>query len=330
MHVTERDAGRGPVFVVGAARSGTTLTYHLLLASGAFPLYMAEVKVMEASLHYGPLTRQAERERFLSDFLMSRQFARSGWDADELRRRTHEEVRDYATFLRLFMDGIAVRQGRKRWAAKLGLAHLDRVGAAFPDARFLHVVRDGRDVALSRLRLGWTAGWLRSRASRLAWELGKWARQVRGARAAGGRLGERYLEFRYEDLIQESDRLLPRIGRFAGVHLDRTTVERRSLGTLDGANTAYEEGLSGLSRSAVHRWKETLTSAEAAVADRVVGVALDELGYERAGGQAAGPELLPALAAGRLAGPVDAAKSWLKRETPLRRFASSPLEIGLD
>jgi hypothetical protein len=95
------------------------------------------------------------------------------------------------------------RRGRQRWADKTpGYAlHLDYIDRLFPDARYVHVIRDGRDVVASyRYRWGYRA------ALRAA---GQWVDHVQAARRFGRGPGiDRYHEIRYERLVRDPEQVL--------------------------------------------------------------------------------------------------------------------------
>ena len=102
------------------------------------------------------------------------------------------------------------RRGKARWAEKTPeyTLILDFIDELFPDARYIHVIRDGRDVVASfRERWGYLA------AIRVA--RGVWVRHVRAARDFGRRVArERYTEIRYERLVAEPERVLRELFRF--------------------------------------------------------------------------------------------------------------------
>src|SRR5437868_9195932 len=70
---------QAPVFVVGSARSGNTMLYHMLLCSGNFPIYRTEPLVFDLLVpRFGDLRRASARQDLMNYWLRSRQFRRSG------------------------------------------------------------------------------------------------------------------------------------------------------------------------------------------------------------------------------------------------------------
>jgi len=75
-----------PVFIVGSARSGTTLLYHLLLSSGGFAIYRGETHAFNLmGPRFGRLGKRADRDRLMDAWLASEFLRRSGLEAEPLR-----------------------------------------------------------------------------------------------------------------------------------------------------------------------------------------------------------------------------------------------------
>jgi len=110
--------------------------------------------------------------------------------------------------LRLFYRLYAERHAKPRSGDKtpLYVTHMATVAAVLPEARFIHIVRDGRDVALS-----WSKTWF-APSRNLPELVGVWAAMIRQARSDAA--GLHYLEVRYEHLVREPERTLTAICRF--------------------------------------------------------------------------------------------------------------------
>jgi hypothetical protein len=121
------------------------------------------------------------------------------WERIEhLRERTHASV-----FGAVFTEYMT-QQGKRRWGDKTPrqVLFLLLIHRLFPDAKFVQVLRDGRDVALSLVGAPWGPRYLA-----LAGYYWKWA--VLSGKVAGALLGpERYREVRYEDLVTDPDPVL--------------------------------------------------------------------------------------------------------------------------
>jgi hypothetical protein len=318
-----------PVFVVGSSRSGTTLLYSILQASGRFALYEAETFLLERGpARYGDLGRDRNFEAFLGGWLGSEQFRRSGLDPERFTEGARRQERSYAAILRYFMDSVADAQGRARWVEKTPshVFHLAEVARGFSDARVIHLVRDGRDVALSKRKLGWTGVRGAAPLAQLVFAAKTWEAAVREGRRGGEALGDRYLECRYEDLVGDPDAVLERLSAFLGIPLEREALEQSGVGALGRNNTVYGDKSGGISGRAVARWRRDLSPREQAVLERAVGPTLRAFGY----GTGEAPGTLGAWDRARVAwwsaffGARMRLRGFLKRHTPLGRWFAEP------
>jgi hypothetical protein len=204
-----------------------------------------------------------------------------GIDAAEVRRRaanlSEVRLRDLAEIVyRRHMEV----EGKTRWGDKTP-AYIEIVpplAAMFEDAKFIHLIRDGRDVAKSFQRQGWHGPWMQgytrewSRAVELDMRLGKTL------------LNERFLRVLYEDLVLHPEATLRRICAFIDEEFEDQMLSWH--GKADNAIPVRERNLhSGLGRdmnsSDVSRWKREMTSRDIFVAEALIGTQLSHFGYER-------------------------------------------------
>jgi hypothetical protein len=91
---------------------------------------------------------------------------------------------------------------------------MDSIAAVLPEAHFVHLLRDGRDVALSRRARGMGADKPMAKTANL------WRRRIEDARAQARQLDGRYLELRYEDLVADPEPQLRRVCDFIDLEFD--------------------------------------------------------------------------------------------------------------
>ena len=168
---------------------------------------------------------------------------------------------------------------------------LDLLRTLFPRAKFLHIVRDGRDVAVSawfhnlRLDADWTrktfgslAGYVRDYAS-------IWAREIGQARAFAAKHPDQYLEFRYEDLHRDPAPILRGALEFLGVDASDGAIagcrEAGAFERLSGGRKWGEEDPESLFRKGVSGdWKNHFDDQMRAAFTAAAGDLLRDLGYE--------------------------------------------------
>jgi hypothetical protein len=188
-----------PIFVIGSPRSGTTLV-RLILDSH-------------------PRISCGEETHFLRDL---EAIVGRNWDLVA----TYGLDRDWwlghiRALYDQFQAEVLARSGKSRWAEKdpTYTLHLPFIEELFPDAVYVHLVRDGHDVVASfKDRWGYTAA---ARAART-----EWARYVTAARELGERLpSQRFLEMRYEDLVASPEEEGQRLFGFLGEDWDPAVLE---------------------------------------------------------------------------------------------------------
>jgi len=321
---------RPPVFVLGAPRSGTTLLYHMLLSSGQFAVYMSETHVFNlVGPRFGDLSREANRKKLVDVWLRSFQFKRSGLDPEHFTATIMQDCRSVGDFLRMFMEQISERQGHDRWAecTPEHLLYLRQIKSALPDARIIHIIRDGRDVALSEVRQGWIRPlpWDRGRelaVSGLYWE---WI--VRKGREDGREFASDYLEVRFEELVRNPRTVLPAIATFIGQPLDYDRMLENAVGTVKNPNTSFAGSSEQKEFDPVARWKSELTPEELRGLESAIGPLLRELGYPLGSANGTGGTSADYTARRlRACYPMFfRSKLWLKSHTPLRRLTGTEL-----
>jgi hypothetical protein len=199
--------------------------------------------------------------------------------------------------LRAFYAIYAERQGKPRWGEKTPayVRNMRKIEKALPEARFIHVIRDGRDVALSR--------WKRTLGDGEKAPAGQvaegWQRRIRRAQKQGRKLAH-YLELRYEDLVTDTEPNLRRIAEFLELEwdpvmltfyeraADRMSEMARDLPAVEGKPTrpgdermqAHAMTQKPPDPSAMYRWKERMSPEDVAAFDAAAGELLSELGYE--------------------------------------------------
>jgi len=288
-------------FVVGVGRSGTTLLRLMLDAHPqlAMPPETGFVPgLIRASKEPGATPESAlaavTGHRKWGDFPMSEDELLERWRGlDRIRPRP---------VVRAFYELYAEHQGKPRWGDKTPgyTMYMGRISRALPEARFVHVIRDGRAVALSRMRT------LALRPVEMSKVANRWQKRVRKARAKGAEL-DHYLEIRYESLVREPEATLREVCEFIELEWDPALLEyhRRSeerLSELDRDIPAWGKKLprSAESRMALHtqttkppdparidRWREELSAEDVATFEEVAGDLLTELDYEPAGARPA-------------------------------------------
>jgi lipopolysaccharide transport system ATP-binding protein len=283
----------GAPFVVGVPRSGTTLL-RMMLDSHPQLAIPPETGFLPAVAALPP-EGEAARERFRDVVLGAESWPDFHLGEDALAARLAALVPFTLTAgLRAFYGLYAERFGKARWGDKTpshGL-HMPEILRLLPEARFVHVIRDGRDVLASVRPLWFAPGTSVEAIAR------DWAERIGRTRELS-RECPHYLEVRYEDLVREPEATLREVCGFLALpfHPGLLAYHRRSAERLlehegrrraDGSLWLTREDRqrqqSGVTRppdpSRIGRWREVLTAEEAARFHGVAGEMLGALGYE--------------------------------------------------
>ena len=197
---------RPPVpFIVGMGRSGTTLLRMMLDAHStlAIPPETYFFRGAESSFE------KRGAEGLVEEMIQSPAWPDFGLSASDFEQRVAQRrPAAAAEVLRDFYELYAERQDKHRWGDKtpLYVMHMVEIQRQIPEAHFIHIVRDGRDVALSIMPL-----WFGD--SQVAEVAKRWSRRLSTARRQAPQLSS-YKEVRFEDLIREPSSVLKSLCSF--------------------------------------------------------------------------------------------------------------------
>jgi glycosyltransferase involved in cell wall biosynthesis len=273
---------QAPVFVLGCPRSGTTLLYHMLLSAGNFAVYRAESQVFNLlEPRFGDLRVERNKRKLLQAWERSSLFTKTGLEANDVEREVLANCQNAGDFLRIVMELMARKQGVKRWAdcTPDHLLAMLRIKETIPNALVMHIIRDGRDVALSLERQHWIRPFPWDHGKELLTAALYWEWIVNKGRKNGKALGADYKEVRYEELVGNPRATLAGLSEFIGQSLDYDHIERVGIGSVSQPNSSFEkEGRSGEFRP-VARWKASLSEQRLKEVEGLVGQTLVSLGY---------------------------------------------------
>ncbi len=322
-----------PVFIVGCPRSGTSFLYHLLLSAGGFAEFHTQMNVFDVlEPIFGDLSKPENKKKMMREWLSSKAFDVSGLNAAKLESKVMASCNDGSEFMRIVMDDVARVQGVDRWidSTPTNIPHMPRISRDFPDALFVHIIRDGRDVALSLDQHKWSRPlpWDKKRSLLAAGIYWEWI--IRKGRKHGVDLGPRYMEVRYEDLAQNPEPSLKRLGEFLSHDLSYDRIQKGKIGSINKPLTAFKDELKEGKFSPVGRWKSKFPEKQLIWFERLVGKYLLELGYTLAHPKSV-TEKRAAVAAMRLEyNNYYDFKQWAKVNTPASRWMVSYSDILID
>lgn len=171
---------------------------------------------------------------------------------------------------------------------------LEDLRRVFPAAKFIHIVRDGRDVVVSTcyhvLRTGDDKVFQKDDGNFYKWVgqfANTWANNVRAAAKFGQTHPDAYLQIRYEDLHEAPQACLARVLRFLGVDASEEAIERcrdaASFERLSGGRKPGEEKAQAFMRKgAVGDWRNHFDARARDIFERSAGAVHRRMGYDDA------------------------------------------------
>ena len=326
------------VFVVGSSRSGTTLVNTILLSSPLYARYRAETQLLNGcEIKYGDLAKQTSKKRFLTDWLRSRQFKRSGLTQKEFETLLfNKNTTSYIHLLSGFMNMVSAKQDCQRWVDSTpGNAFcLAQISIHFPNAKVIHVIRDGRAVALSLAKLGWSGVRTKNHDKALCYSAIKWEHSVLAAQSAKDCLGSRYHEIQYEKLVADPKQEIEKLSSFLQVpglsykeNQSSAESKKQDSSELKRTNSAFGDMPKGISTHAANRWKKSLSKRQICKIEAIVDNTLKQLGYTSI---TKSTPPIRYLVNGYIYRITIGLKRYLKYNFRLGKLTISPLELDQD
>lgn len=317
-------------FVVGRGRSGTnwlmqTLNAHpevLCKGEGRFfgrdmrREYLKDMQTtghIKAKIQPSSLYNALAESEYLRLWIERAVWTRDGDTDEQLDELTR-------TAIHHFLGKSLSATGKKIVGDKTPLARTEiirEIATICPEARVIHIVRDGRDVAISQMHHMWnritdeggihelTSEELEKRdryrenaqeflgsgesifSERLLMETAEgWNTRVGAACQDGpALLKDNYAEVRYETLLERPEEEFGRLFRFLGAQADEDTVKRCVEATSfekrsGGRERGQEDTKSGVRKGIAGDWKNVFTERDNEVYKEIAGELLVELGYE--------------------------------------------------
>jgi len=266
-----------PLIVLGVGRSGTTLLRVMLDRNSRLAIPDESFFVLQlAHRHPGRIVLRS----FYDDLHRLPRLGDWGITPEDVRPYLHDGMRTREAIAAIF-EAYAAHAGKPRWGDKtpLYMQHLPLLERLLPDALWVHLVRDGRDAALSFLALppGFS-GRTWAQPHTVAQFAARWRVEIEAAQALGRRSQDRYLELRYEELVAAPERELRRICEFASLPWEPEMLAYP--GTIDVSKLPEHQRLAQPPTPGVRNWREEMSREDALAFERVAGDVLRDCGYE--------------------------------------------------
>jgi hypothetical protein len=261
-----------PFFVLGVPRSGTTLLSVLLENHSKLYIDGESVGILMAKelekykQHYSFEPKQP-KEQLLSRIIEKSYKSRLKHLLD------YQHLDQYPDLRALFKASVNQRaqaNGKEYWGDKTPelLFYIPQLLQVFPDAKFLHIVRDARSNAFSLNKRQY-------KDMRLAAQYWK---EINGKGLVMQHIlgRDQYRMFNYEEVVQRPEENFRAICEFLGIEFEQGMLDLAQNEATQKEN-AYVAGT--IDASKIHKWKERMTEGQIRMVEQICGDLMDQLGY---------------------------------------------------
>jgi hypothetical protein len=273
-----------PVFVGGHPRSGTTLLGAMIGAHSSC-VCTPESQFKTRALRHASVEQNGRIDIAAAVNVIKQEWRFNIWGLD-LQNMPYAEIHSYPELILWIVREYGEKSGKRNaglWVdhTPSNVKNADALIGLFPQAKFIHIVRDGRGVAASIIPLDWGANTIDSAAR-------SWSKRLSQYLHIESRLGdERIMRVGFEDLVRNPEATMKRICRFLCIDFQPEMVQGG--GFTVPTYTAKQHALVGKPPDAgeADAWEKALRPREVEIFENLAGEMLSSLGYPlRYGGNA--------------------------------------------
>jgi hypothetical protein len=270
---------KGPVFIAGLERSGTSLIYALLASHPGIAMTRRTNMWTYFYDQYGDLSEPDNFERCLKMMMVYKRLVKLDPDPERIRKDFWKGEPTYARLFAIIEEHYAQRLGKPRWGDKSlnTERYAEPIFASYPGARIIHMMRDPRDRYASVL-----ARW-KTRRGGVGAGTAMWLSSVELARENHRHFPNQYMIVRYETLAAHPEQTLRRICDFIDEAYTPEMLTMKGATTFrsKGSNSSYGERKPGvISTSSIGRFRQVLTPQQILFIQKHAGKEMREFDYQ--------------------------------------------------
>lgn len=284
-------------FVVGVPRSGTTLLVSILSRHSAVAV-PPETSFFQRTYDRRFLFSLSnffgrDRRGAMVDFLFTNsRFLDLGLSKTSVLEKFGKYPVAYKFLFRSFLQVFAKMQGKNRIIEKtpIHLEYVDTILSWYPDAKIVHIIRDGRDVSASLMQVAWTHKNLDHHAAYWAW-------CVRTARKLEHKYPKNFYTVKFEELISAPKKTIRSVCEFLGLEFEASMLDTGvKVATVPEWEREWKDAsLSKPNSSKLAKWK-TMDQRVVANIEQLISTELQEYNYPLAQVQTGRDSFLLSLA----------------------------------
>ena len=273
-----------PIFVVGVDRSGTTLLNMMLDAHpDMFITYEQRtiIRFYEKLDQYGDLTVEKNSLNLINDILDDDN-VKLNFPKAKIADFKLSECQSFADIIKNLYATVLRDQGKLIWGDKdpIYTQHIEVLNEIFPNAKFIHLIRDGRDVALSLITKKWGPTTFTN-------AIRYWEKTILMTRRLLKMLNSNQtIELRYEDLVYCPEENLRNLCLFLSIEYNSKMLSSYSEKAQDNSqiktriSSVHNNILDRPNTAQTYKWKNDLNSIDQAIAWEYAGEELKHFGYD--------------------------------------------------
>lgn len=273
-----------PIFIVGAPRSGTTLLQYILRSHPDISLPTGEshfiIPLYRDTAKYGDLNRPQNVRRVLefmyeksSDFLDT-DLHGMNFDIETLTNElVDNKCNTMPGIIKYLFEKNAKGEGKPRWGDKTPYyaLHIPVILEMFPNAQIVHLIRDGRDCALSLFNRKHDFYIYNTYLAAKYWQ-----QYVDTAHMTGITLSpKQYIEIRYEDLLNDQRSTTEALCDFLGIKFDESVINFKKSGEA-GKTPLLQKGVQ---KTNAEKWRKSMSQRQICIFESAAGDTLERHGY---------------------------------------------------
>jgi len=272
-----------PFFIIGSGRSGNTLLRSILSGTSEISIPPESYRIPFAIKRFHICNNRDWKELFtevLDEFSSCSEFYTWDINLKEVHNRLESLDDSKRTLSNIFDEMFCTYSekhspGSRLWGDKtpLNTMYLDWIGSVYPQSKFVHIIRDGRDVVSSYLKM--------KRYQSVDEAAKRWNNSINLAQNFGSKINNNYIEIRYESLVNNPEKVVMEVCDFLGVKYDSKILDHTSqIDRMGDTDKPHHSNLSkAISSSSVGKWVKNLSEDEQKRVTNLLHSNLQNLGY---------------------------------------------------
>ena len=272
-----------PFFIIGSGRSGNTLLRSILSGNSDISIPPESYRIPFAIKKFHIFNNRDWEDivpQVLKEFEDCKEFYTWEIDITDAQKRLENIADSKRTLSNIFDELFCTyaekhSPGSKIWGDKtpMNTLYLDWIGTVFPRSKFIHIIRDGRDVASSYLKM--------ERYDTILEAANRWINSIESAQSFGSKIKENYIEIRYEELVTKPEEVIKDTCDFLDIDYDSKMLDHtKQVKKLGDTDKEHHSNLSKpISSDSVGKWRNNLSESDQESISKLLYKHLQRLGY---------------------------------------------------